>query len=76
MSRLFRCESVQYPDNLPGTAIVIIFHNEWPSVLLRTVYSIINRTPKHLLQQIILVDDASDLSEWHILYSIYIIIIF
>ena len=62
----FRCESVSYPDNLPGTTVVIPFHNEWPSVLLRTVYSIINRTPKQLLEQIILVDDASDLGTFHL----------
>nr|KAG5692701.1 hypothetical protein BaRGS_008564 [Batillaria attramentaria] len=60
-SRPVGCESVQYADDLPTTAIVIPFHNEWPSVLLRTVYSIINRTPKSLLKQIILVDDASNL---------------
>lgn len=60
-SRPVECQNVQYPDNLPSIAIVIPFHNEWPSILMRTVYSLINRTPKHLLHQIVLVDDASDL---------------
>ncbi|XP_064608426.1 polypeptide N-acetylgalactosaminyltransferase 1-like isoform X2 [Liolophura sinensis] len=53
------CSKIKYPDNLPTASIVVPFYDEWPSILLRTVYSIINRTPRHLLKEIVLVDDAS-----------------
>ncbi|PKK18638.1 polypeptide N-acetylgalactosaminyltransferase 6 [Columba livia] len=44
---------------LPTTSVVIVFHNEAWSTLLRTVYSVLHSSPALLLREVILVDDAS-----------------
>lgn len=46
-------------SSLPTTSVIVIFFNEPYSVLVRTVHSVINTSPKNLLKEIILVDDGS-----------------
>lgn len=48
----------------------MIFYNELLSVILRTIWSVILQSPKHLLQEIILVDDAS--TDGWLNYKLYI----
>uniref|UniRef100_A0A224XDQ8 Polypeptide N-acetylgalactosaminyltransferase n=1 Tax=Panstrongylus lignarius TaxID=156445 RepID=A0A224XDQ8_9HEMI len=54
------CLYKYYDTNLLTASVVIIFTNERWSTLMRTIYSVLNRTPYNILHEIILVDDASD----------------
>ena len=61
--RHVNCKTRKYFSTLPNASLIIPFHNEGWSTLIRTVHSIVNRTPEELLHEIILVDDFSS-REW------------
>ena len=58
-SRSAECKAVVYPSAMPAASVIICFVDEMWSSLFRTVHSVINRSPPHLLKEIVLVDDAS-----------------
>ncbi|XP_031624900.1 N-acetylgalactosaminyltransferase 6-like [Contarinia nasturtii] len=56
------CITQKYLAVLPSVSVIIIFHNEHLNTLLRTCYSVWKRSPNSLLEEIILVDDASTMA--------------
>lgn len=50
-------------EELPTMSIIICFYNEHIITLLRSIKTVLDRTPAHLLTEIILVDDFSDLDD-------------
>lgn len=63
-TRYKECLTIKYPDvsDMPSISVVIIFCNEALKLMLRTVQSILDRTPPQILREIILVDDNSTYS--------------
>jgi len=60
LTSIYRCKNWNYPEDLPKASVVIVFHNEGWSTLLRTVQSVIDRSPPQFLEEVLLVDDYSD----------------
>uniref|UniRef100_A0A665W9M5 Polypeptide N-acetylgalactosaminyltransferase n=1 Tax=Echeneis naucrates TaxID=173247 RepID=A0A665W9M5_ECHNA len=54
------CKYWNYDDRLLTSSVVIVFHNEGWSTLMRTIHSVIKRTPRKYLAEIVMIDDFSN----------------
>ncbi|XP_042879499.1 polypeptide N-acetylgalactosaminyltransferase 1-like [Penaeus japonicus] len=57
------CKEVHYDAALPSASVIIIFTNEAWTPLIRTIWSVLTRSPAAFLKEIVLVDDFSDRAE-------------
>ncbi|ESO85850.1 hypothetical protein LOTGIDRAFT_64054, partial [Lottia gigantea] len=61
-TRPYECRKISYTNpTLPSVSVIIPLHDEPWSTLLRTLHSILERTSDEYLEEIILVDDQSNL---------------
>eukprot|EP00106_Octopus_bimaculoides_P009459 XP_014776901.1 PREDICTED: N-acetylgalactosaminyltransferase 7-like [Octopus bimaculoides] len=60
--RMTECKFWHYPEEikLPSASVVIVFHDECLSPLLRTIHSVIATSPSALLKEVILIDANSN----------------
>ncbi|XP_052865700.1 polypeptide N-acetylgalactosaminyltransferase 35A [Anopheles cruzii] len=57
------CRQQAYDKVLPAASIVMCFYNEHLETLVRSITTVLRRTPAYLLKELILVDDYSDYDE-------------
>ncbi|KAF0024698.1 hypothetical protein F2P81_023500 [Scophthalmus maximus] len=59
LAATMKCFGEQYSESLPSASVVVCFHDEAWSTLLRTVHSVLRTAPKRHLLEVLLVDDLS-----------------
>uniref|UniRef100_A0A914H9W3 Glycosyltransferase 2-like domain-containing protein n=1 Tax=Globodera rostochiensis TaxID=31243 RepID=A0A914H9W3_GLORO len=55
-----KCANIDYSKVHSKVSVVVIYHNEMLSVLVRMINSIFNESPAHLLTEVILYDDFTE----------------
>ena len=55
------CKKLSYSTDLPTASIIICYYHEDLVVLLRTIHSIVERTPLNILNEILVINDHSDI---------------
>jgi len=53
------CKHWVYPDQMVDVSVILVFHNEGWSTLMRTVHSVINMSPPEMLAEVVMIDDHS-----------------
>ncbi|XP_047461290.1 polypeptide N-acetylgalactosaminyltransferase 15-like [Mugil cephalus] len=66
------CFGEQYSESLPSASVVICFHDEAWSTLLRTVHSVLDTAPGQHLREVLLVDDLSQYGHLKTVLSEYV----
>ena len=55
----YRCRELTYPPiDITASVVIIYFNEEWTAIL-RTVHSVVNRSPPRMLKEVVLLDDSS-----------------
>ena len=64
------CKNIIYPRSRARVSVIINYHNELLSLVLRSVYSVLQAIPPHNFHEMILIDDGSDLRQYYDLQEI------
>ena len=64
------CAKEDYRRSKTTISVVMNYHNELLSLLLRSVYTVIREIPRQNLHEVILIDDASNLTQHHDLHYV------
>ena len=56
-----QCNELVYSNSLPSASVIICYYHEDLGVLLRTIHSVLERTPQNLLKEILIINDQSDI---------------
>ena len=59
------CKKLTYSVQLPSASIIICYYHEDLGVLLRTIHSVLERTPSNILKEILVINDQSDIDISH-----------
>ncbi|KAL5261290.1 hypothetical protein ACHWQZ_G007109 [Mnemiopsis leidyi] len=59
------CTNRTYTTSNTSVSVIINYHNELLSLVLRSLYTVLAAIPPHNLHEVILIDDGSDLASYH-----------